>query len=158
MGSNSVKRSKKFRLENWAHSIRGFSGSNKREMEQKFEGNLYMQLLYAYLRAFVHIFDLGAHQPYRSSVLNYSLNCDGSVIFRAKFLVNAFVHYWLVDNDFSPLPVNVFKSFGVSLPFRSVLRETPPTSGLGEVVKLFVKYLNLSSVLSTDGFDNIEYS
>ncbi|XWS49709.1 hypothetical protein CRYUN_Cryun12cG0026500 [Craigia yunnanensis] len=157
LGSNSVKGSDKFRLENWAHSIWGFSGSNKREMEQKFEGNLYIQLLYAYLRAFVPIFDLGAHKPYRSSILNYSLKCDGSVIFRAKFLVDTFVHYWLVDNDFSPLPVNVIKSFGVSLPFRSVLGETPPTSGLGEVVKLFVKYLNLSSVFSIDGFDNIEY-
>ncbi|XP_021297440.1 uncharacterized protein LOC110426526 [Herrania umbratica] len=158
LDSNSVKRSKKFRLENWTHSIPGFSGLHKREMEQKFEGNLYIQLLYAYLHAFVPIFDLGAHQPYRSSILNYSLKCDGSVIFRAEFLVNVFVHYWLVDNDFSPLPVNVCKSFGVSFPFRSVLGETPPTSGLGEVVKLFVKYLNLSSVISTDGFGNIEHS
>lgn len=156
--SNTVKSSKKFRLETWTNSIRGFSGSNKRETEQKFEGNLYTQLLYAYLRAFVPIFDLGAHQPYRSSILNYSLKCDGWVIFRAEFLVNVFVHYWLVDNDFSPLPVNVCKSFGVSFPFRSVLGETPPTCGLGEVVKLFVKYLNLSLVISMDGLDNIEYS
>ncbi|PPS11840.1 hypothetical protein GOBAR_AA08798 [Gossypium barbadense] len=156
LDSNSVKRSSKFRLENWTRSIRGFSGSSKREMEQKFEGNPYIQLLYAYLRAFVPIFDLGAHQPYRSSILNYSLKCDGSVIVRAELLVNVFVHYWLVDNDFSPLPVNVCKSFGVSFPFRSMLGEIPPTSGLGEVVKLFVKYLNLSSVMSTDGFDNIE--
>lgn len=156
LDSNSVKRSSKFRLENWTRSIRGFSGSSKREMEQKFEGNLYIQLLYGYLRAFVPIFDLGAHQPYRSSILNYSLKCDGSVIVRAELLVNVFVHYWLVDNDFSPLPVNVCKSFGVSFPFRSMLGEIPPTSGLGEVVKLFVKYLNLSSVMSTDGFDNIE--
>ncbi|XVF13420.1 hypothetical protein REPUB_Repub08aG0206200 [Reevesia pubescens] len=156
--SNSVKRSKKFRLENWTHSIRGFSGSYKRDMEQKFEGNLYIQLLYAYLRAFVPIFDLGAHQLHRSSILNYSLKCDGSVIFCAEFFVYVLVHYWLVDNDFSPLPVNVCKSFGVSFPFRSVLGETPPTSGLGEVVKLFVKYLNLSSVISTDGFVNIDYS
>ncbi|XVE57620.1 hypothetical protein DITRI_Ditri04bG0104800 [Diplodiscus trichospermus] len=158
LDSTSIKGTKKFRLENWAHSIRGFSGSIKREMEQKFDGNLYIRLLYAYLRAFVPIFDLGAHQPYRSSILNYSLKCDGSVIFRAEFLVNIFVHYWLVDNDFSPLPVNACKSFGVSFPFRSVLGETPPTSGLGEVVKLFVKYLNLSSVISMDGFDNAGYS
>ncbi|OMO52532.1 hypothetical protein COLO4_37128 [Corchorus olitorius] len=158
LDSNSVKRSKRFTLENWTHSIRGFSGLNKREAEQKFEGNLYIRLLYAYLRAFVPIFDLGAHQPYRSSILNYSLKGDGSVIFRAEFLVNLFVHYWLVDNDFSPLPVKACKSYGVSFPFRSVLGETPPTSGLGEVVKLFVKYLTLSSVISTDGFDNVEHS
>ena len=70
---------------------------------------------------------------------------------RAEFVVNAFVHFWLVDNDFSPLPVNVLKSHGVSFPFRSVLGDTPPpASGLGEVVKLFVKYLNLSSVAVTE--------
>ncbi|KAE8708647.1 transcription factor MYB82-like [Hibiscus syriacus] len=157
LDSNSVKRSSKFRLEKWTRSIPGFSGSIKREMDQKLEGNLYIQLLYAYLRAFVPIFDLGAHQPYRSSILNHSLKCDGSVIIRAEFFVNVFVQYWLVDNDFSPLPVNVYKSFGVSFPFKLVLGEIPPTSGLGEVVKLFVKYLNLSSLMSMDGFDNIVY-
>lgn len=60
--------------------------------------------------------------------------------------MNVFMHFWLVDNDFSPFPVGVLKSLGVSFPFRSVSGETPPpASGLGEVVKLFVKYLNLSS-------------
>ncbi|KAE8671741.1 hypothetical protein F3Y22_tig00111941pilonHSYRG00227 [Hibiscus syriacus] len=68
--------------------------------------------------------------------------------FVPRFLVKVFVQYWLVENDFSPLPVNVCKSFGVSFPFRSVLGESPPTSGLGEVVKLFVKYLSLT-ILST---------
>ncbi|KAE8712952.1 flavonoid 3'-monooxygenase-like [Hibiscus syriacus] len=158
LDSNSVKRSSKFRLENWTRSIPGFSGSIKCEMDKKLEGDLYIQLLYAYLRVFVPIFDLGAHQPYRSSILNHSLKCDGSVIFRAEFFVNIFVQYWLVDNDFSPLPVTVCKSFGVWFPFKSVLGEIPPTSGLGEVVKLFVKYLNLSSLMSMDGFDSIEYN
>jgi|UniRef100_A0A2N9F136 hypothetical protein len=148
--SISIKRARKFRLDNWTSSIPGFSNS-KRGNEQRIECNLYLRLLYAYLRAFVPIHDLNAHQPYRSSLLHYASGYDGSVTMRAEFVVNAFIHFWLVDNDFSPLPVNVLKSHGVSFPFRSVLGETPPpTSGLGEVVKLFVKYLNLSSVAVTE--------
>ncbi|KAF3615251.1 hypothetical protein FXO38_35224 [Capsicum annuum] len=42
------------------------------------------------------------------------------------------------------------RSFGVSFPFRSVFGETPPISGLGEVVNVFVKYLNLSSSAPSD--------
>nr|XP_023887705.1 uncharacterized protein LOC111999825 [Quercus suber]POE67079.1 hypothetical protein CFP56_62402 [Quercus suber] len=148
--SISIKRARKFRLENWTSSIPGFSNS-KRGNEQRIECNLYLRLLYAYLRAFVPIHDLNAHQPYRSSLLHYASGYDGSATMRAEFVVNAFVHFWLVDNDFSPLPVNVLKSHGVSFPFRSVLGDTPPpSSGLGEVVKLFVKYLNLSSVAVTE--------
>ncbi|GLU05555.1 hypothetical protein SLE2022_226520 [Rubroshorea leprosula] len=154
----SIKRSKKSTLENWAYSIKGFSGSSKREIVQKAEGNLYMRLFFAYLHAFVPIFDLNMHQPYRSSILNHSLTCDSSVILRAEFMVDLFVHYWLVDNDFSPLPVNVFKSLGGSFRCRSVWCESQPTSALGELLKLFVKYLNLSSVAVTDGYESVEYS
>ncbi|KAL5551432.1 hypothetical protein UlMin_001608 [Ulmus minor] len=152
----SVKRSKRFKLENWVSSISGFS-SSRRGPEHKIECNLYVRLLYAYLRAFVPVYDLSSHQPYRSSLLHYSLNFDGSVIMQAEFLVNTFIHFWLVDNDFSPLPIDLCKSFGVNFAYRSVLGEIPPTAGLGEVVKLFVKYLNLSSVVRTDGNENVEH-
>ncbi|XP_021907933.1 uncharacterized protein LOC110822182 [Carica papaya] len=145
--SVSVKRSKKFRLENWTYSIRGSSSVNKREPERKLECNLYIRLLLAYLRSFVPVLDFRVHQSY-GSLLHYASGHDGSIISRAEFLVNTFVHYWLVDNDFSPLPVNVCKSFGVSFPSRLVLGETIPTSGLGEAVKLFVEYLNLSLMQS----------
>ncbi|XP_074303946.1 uncharacterized protein LOC141638434 [Silene latifolia] len=145
-GNVSVSSSRKFRLENWTSSISVLSSGIKRSPEQKGECNLYLRLLYAYLRNFVPMDDLSVHQPYRSSLLHYSPSFDDSVTLRAEFLVDVFVHYWLVDNDVSPLAVNVCKSFGVSFPFKSVLGETPPPSGLGEVVKLFVKYLNLSSV------------
>lgn len=151
--SVSVKRSKKFRLENWTYSIRGSSSVNKREPERKLECNLYIRLLLAYLRSFVPVLDFRVHQSY-GSLLHYASGHDGSIISRAEFLVNTFVHYWLVDNDFSPLPVNVCKSFGVSFPSRLVLGETIPTSGLGEAVKLFVEYLNLSLVARADGFEN----
>ncbi|XP_010529974.1 PREDICTED: uncharacterized protein LOC104806670 [Tarenaya hassleriana] len=149
----SVKRTNKFRLERWASSIRGFPGSSKRDPDLKQDCCIYLRLLYAYLKAFVPVFDLNAHQPYRISLLHYGNGCDGSVMTRAEFVVNVFVHYWLVDNDFSPFSVGTAKSFGLSFPFRSALDENPPTSGLEEVVKLLVKYLNLSWVTSGDGHE-----
>ncbi|PHT92771.1 hypothetical protein T459_00653 [Capsicum annuum] len=152
-----VRRSKRFRLENWAYSIPGLS-STKRGLEQKNEGNLYMRLLYSYLRAYVPVGDVKSHQPYRSSLLHYSFAYDTPFVEKAEFLVNTLIHFWLVDNDFSPLPMNLCKSFGVSLPFRSLFGETPPTSGLGEVVNVFVKYLNLSSSAPSDGADQVDYT
>ncbi|KAF6144360.1 hypothetical protein GIB67_024587, partial [Kingdonia uniflora] len=83
-----------------------------------------MRLLYAYLRNFVPKYGSEvAHQPYSSSLLHYSSRNDGSgsVLVQMEFMVNTFVHFWLVDNDFSPLAVNVCRSFGVAFPFRAVL-------------------------------------
>ncbi|KAM2937873.1 hypothetical protein FF1_037724 [Malus domestica] len=151
----SIKRNKRFKFENWVSSISGFS-STSRGAEVKIECNLYIRLLYAYLRSFVGVTDLNQQLPQRSSLLQYSSGYDSSVIAQAEFFVNALVNFWLVDNDFSPLPVNLCKSSGVSFPFRSVLGETPPTPGLGEVVKLFVKYLNLGLVVHRDGNENME--
>ncbi|XP_015083569.1 uncharacterized protein LOC107026942 [Solanum pennellii] len=153
----SVRRSRRFRLENWAYSIPGLS-STKRGMEQKNEGDLYMRLLYAYLRAYVPVADMKAHQPYRSSLLHYSFSYETPIVEKAEFMVNTLIYFWLVDNDFSPLPVNLCKSFGVTFPFRSVLGEIPPTSGLGEVVNVCVKYLNLSSIASSDKIDQVDYT
>ncbi|KAF5957404.1 hypothetical protein HYC85_004629 [Camellia sinensis] len=152
-----VRRSRKFRLENWASSFPGLSTNKRGGSEQKVECGLYLRLLYSYLRAFVPI-SVNTHQPYRSSLLHYNSSYDNYVVDQAEFIVNALKHFWLVDNDFSPVPVNVCKSFGGSFPFRSVLGETPPTSGLGEVVNLFVKYLNLSSVALTEVSDQVECS
>ncbi|KAL7165057.1 hypothetical protein ACSBR2_040862 [Camellia fascicularis] len=152
-----VRRSRKFRLENWASSFPGLSTNKRGGSEQKVECGLYLRLLYSYLRAFVPI-SVNTHQPYRSSLLHYNSSYDNSVVDQAEFIVNTLKHFWLIDNDFSPVPVNVCKSFGGSFPFRSVLGETPPTSGLGEVVNLFVKYLNLSSVAFTEVSDQVECS
>ena len=109
--------------------------SVKRGSEQTTECNLYMHLPYA---IFVHLclymiwllINLtGAHcfitRQFMMVLLCYKLN----------FLVYTLIYFWMVDNDFSPLSVNVNKSFRVSFSFRPVLGETPPTSGLGEVVK-----------------------
>lgn len=157
MNTIPIQKKKRFRLESWT-LIKGFPGSSKRDSNQKLECNLYVKILYSYLKAFVPVFDLNAHQPYRSSLLQYGNGYDGSVMARAEFLVNLFVHYWIVENDFSPFPVVTAKSFGVSPPFRSAVEEIPPTCGLEEVVKLLVKYLNLSWVTSGVGSENyIEY-
>ncbi|KAL8539838.1 hypothetical protein ACS0TY_001439 [Phlomoides rotata] len=157
-GSETVKvqQTKKFRLENWSYSIPGLS-SIKREIEKKTEGNLYLRLLYAYLHSFVPSQDLYVHQPYRSSLLHYSPGYDGSSIERAEFVINTMIHFWLVDNDFSPLSPGLCKATGVTFPFKSVLGETPPTSGLGDVINVFIKYLNLSSLEATNGPSQSEY-
>ncbi|KAF6147598.1 hypothetical protein GIB67_031589 [Kingdonia uniflora] len=119
-----------------------------------------MRLLYVYLRNFVpkHGSEV-AHQPYRSSLLHYSWRYYGfrSVLVQMEFMVNTFVHFWLVDNDFSSLSVNVCRSFGVVFPFRVVLGETPSTLGLGEVVMLFVKYLNSGLVRLNRGSEGAQH-
>lgn len=153
--SSVTERPKKFKLENWTSSIPCFSHS-KHGNERNVEGNddLYMRLLYAYLRAFVPTCDLNSHQPYRGSLLHYGYGNDGSVLYRAEFFVNVLMNYWLVDSDFSPLNVNVCKSWGLSLKLRLVPGETPPTPNLGEVVKLLVKYLNLSASAVKEGIEH----
>ncbi|XP_051115290.1 uncharacterized protein LOC127240588 isoform X2 [Andrographis paniculata] len=147
---------KKSRLENWSYSIPGLS-SSKRETEKKPESNLYARLLYAYLHSFVSVQDVNVYQPYRSSLLHYSPGYDSCAKDRAEFVINTLIHFWLVDNDFSPLPVSLCKAFGISFPFRSVLGETPPTPGLGDVINVFVKYLNLNIQTAMDGMNLIEY-
>ncbi|KZV45958.1 hypothetical protein F511_10648 [Dorcoceras hygrometricum] len=151
-----VQRTRKFRLENWSTSIPGLS-SAKRGTEKKNETNLYIQLLYIYLHSFVPVGKLNVHQPYYRSVLRCSTGYDNSATERAEFVVNTFIHFWLVDNDFSPLPVGLCKSSGVSFPFNSVLGETPPTAGLGDVLNVFVKYLNSISILVSKESDEIDY-
>ncbi|KAK1435923.1 hypothetical protein QVD17_01696 [Tagetes erecta] len=159
----SSRVSKRFRLENWAYkSIPVFGNAGKtrgNEAKNRDGGNLYIRLLHAYLRFFVPLSDLNAQSPYRSSLLHYSSTYDSSVLDNAEFFVQTIIHFWIVDNDFSPLPVKQCKAFGVVLPLRSVLAELPPSAGLGEVVNVFVKYLN-SSLLpnSVEGFDQVELS
>ncbi|XP_019173498.1 PREDICTED: uncharacterized protein LOC109169059 [Ipomoea nil] len=140
----SVKRSREFRFKNWAYSIPHLS-NNKPGTEWKKDGNLYARLLFAYLHAYVYMHDLNAHQPYCSSLLHYSSVYNTFVAEQAEFFFNTLIHFWLVDNDFSPLPVNLCKMYGVLKLFHPVLNETPPNSRLCEVVNVLVKYLNLNS-------------
>ncbi|KAI3522326.1 hypothetical protein L1887_00016 [Cichorium endivia] len=157
----STRVSKRFRLENWAYkSIPVFGNAGKprgNEQKNSDSGNLYIRLLYAYLRFFVPLGDLNAHSPYRSSLLHYSSTYNSCVIENAEFFVHTLIHFWIVDNDFSPLSVKLCKSFGVVLPLRSILAELPPTAGLGEVVNVFVKYLNSSLVPNgVEGCDQVK--
>ncbi|RRT53622.1 hypothetical protein B296_00012702 [Ensete ventricosum] len=144
--ANVVRKSRKFRLQKWTSSLPVLCSSSRR-YGQKPECNLYLQLLYAYLHAFVPKNRL-SYQPYRSSLLHYSLSYDDTAFQQAEFLVYTFVHFWMIDNDFSPLPVNVCRSFGWSFPYKAVLGEAPPTAGLGDVLKVLVKYLNCDSTVS----------
>lgn len=153
--SLSIRKVSKFRLENWASSLPVFSSS--RRGESKTDCNLYMWLLYAYLRRYVPAYDLNVHQPYRSSIRHYPSNYDGSVMMQAEFVINTFVHFWLIDNDFSPVAISMSKAIGLSFPLHSVLSENPPVSGLGELVKLFVKYVNMSFVVAAEGSDVADY-
>lgn len=68
-------------------------------------------------------------------------------------MVYTLINFWLVGNDFLPLSLNVCNSFGVNFSFRSLVGETNPTEGLGEIVNVFVKYLNLISMQPNDGLD-----
>nr|GMD74949.1 Sphingomyelin phosphodiesterase like [Ipomoea batatas] len=151
-----VKRSREFRFKNWAYSIPNLS-NNKPGTEWKKDGNLYAHLLFAYLHAYVYMHDLNAHQPYCSSLLHYSSVYNTFVAERAEFFVNTLIHFWLVDNDFSPLPVNLCKMYGVLKLFHPVLNETPPNSRLCEVVNVLVKYLNLNSFTLAGGNNNFSY-
>ncbi|KAJ6822222.1 uncharacterized protein M6B38_389945 [Iris pallida] len=141
----TVRKSRRFRLENWTSSLPSIVAPNRRPGGKR-GCDLYLRLLYAYLRAFVPKRGLGSYQPYRSSLLHYSSSYDCSAFAQAEFFVHALVHFWMVDNDFSPFPVAVCRSVGVSFPFRAVLGETPPTPGLGDVLKLLVKYMNCGLV------------
>ncbi|XP_075522943.1 uncharacterized protein LOC142555754 isoform X1 [Primulina tabacum] len=151
-----VQRTKKFRLENWSKSFPGLSNA-KRGTEKKTESNLYIQLIYIYLHSFVPFGDLNTHQAYYRSILHYSTGYDNSAIERAEFVVYTFIHFWLVDNDFSPLPVGLCKSFGITFPLNSVLGETPPAAGLADVLNVFVKYLNLNSIPPSKESDQIDH-
>ncbi|KAF5193943.1 sphingomyelin phosphodiesterase [Thalictrum thalictroides] len=152
-----AKKSRRFRLEKWTSSIPVLAGGVSRgPAGQSLGCGLYIRLLYAYLHAFVPNYGVETHQPYRSSLLHYSSGYDGSLVLQMEFMVYTLIHFWLVDNDFSPLSVNVCKSFGMKFPFRAVLGETPPTSGLGEVLMLFVKYLNSSWVALNHGSETID--
>ncbi|KAK9075705.1 hypothetical protein SSX86_004034 [Deinandra increscens subsp. villosa] len=156
----STSASKGFRFYNWAYRSNLFFGNGSKssgnEQKNRISGDLYIRLLRAYLCYFVPLSDLNAQSPYRSSLLHYSSSYDTTVLEKAEFFVHTLIHFWIVDNDFSPLPVNLCKSFGVVFPIRPILAEHPPTAGLGEVVNVFVKYLNSSLHLtSNEGCDQM---
>ncbi|XP_020585221.1 uncharacterized protein LOC110027916 [Phalaenopsis equestris] len=156
-GSDDIlapKSRRKSRLESWTSSLPVLVYASRRS-GHKTEVSLYLRLFYSYMCAFVPKCGLGSHQPYRSSLLHYSSSCDISLFEQAEFLVYALIHFWLVDNDFSPLALNVCRSFGISFRHRALIVETPPTAGLGEMVKLFVKYFSSCLVVGAEGSSKV---
>ncbi|KAK9142907.1 hypothetical protein Syun_012307 [Stephania yunnanensis] len=151
-----VGKTRRSKLENWTSSLTVLAGAT-RVPGQKKELTLYMRLLCAYLLAFLPNYRSDPNQPYRSSLLHYSSGLDDSFLKQTEFFVHALIQFWLIDNDFSPLPLNASQTAGVSLPLRVVLG-TPPTPGLGEVVGLFVKYLNSSLNAGPNVSEHAEYA
>ncbi|TVU31698.1 hypothetical protein EJB05_23396, partial [Eragrostis curvula] len=136
------------RLESWVSTLASTAG---RGAKQKAERPLYLKLLYAYLKEFVP----GACVPSRGGCgtllrRTFSEVADAAESFRrAEFFVHTLVQFWLVGDDFSPLPVHTRRECG--LPLQSLksrahaaVTERSPSPGLGNAVKLFVMYLNKS--------------
>uniref|UniRef100_A0A0A9DHG5 Sphingomyelin phosphodiesterase 4 n=1 Tax=Arundo donax TaxID=35708 RepID=A0A0A9DHG5_ARUDO len=133
------------RIESWVSTL---ATTTIRKPCQKPESSLYLKLLYAYLREFVPV----ARTPLRGmggggSILHRT-GSDGSgaaeSFARAEFLLHTLVQFWLVRDDFSPLPVQTSRALSLRLPSRAraELSERPPSPGLGDAVKLLVMFLN----------------
>ena len=134
-------KNRRFKLESWTSSWRetGLSRSKK-------GCGLYLKLLYEFLQKFVPKNNsFSGNQSHRSSLLHCSSTHDNSEILRAEFIVYTLVNFWMVGNDFSPLPQSL-----CSLPLQPLMAETPPVAGLTRYVQLLVTYLNSSLSGSND--------
>jgi hypothetical protein len=134
------------RLERWVSTIASTAGRSSKQKAQK---PLYLKLLYAYLKEFVP----GACVPSRGGTLlrrTFSEAADAAVSSRrTEFFVHTLVQFWLVRDDFSPLPVQTCRAYGIplhTLQFcaQTTVVERSPSPGLGNAVKLLVMYLNKS--------------
>uniref|UniRef100_A0A452YW20 Uncharacterized protein n=1 Tax=Aegilops tauschii subsp. strangulata TaxID=200361 RepID=A0A452YW20_AEGTS len=146
-------------LESLVSTLASTAGRNP---DRKPDRSLYLKLLYAYLKEFVPSdcapprggFGTLLHRNVRDGV-------DAAGSFRrAEFFVHTLVQFWLVGDDFSPLPVRTCRSYG--LPLLSLLSRSNPTlserlpaPGLGDAVKLLVMYLNRSSVCKLADAGNV---
>jgi sphingomyelin phosphodiesterase 4 len=138
------------RLESWVSTI---SPAARRNRDEKPHTSLYLRLLYAYLKEFVPS-DCAPPRGGCGTLLHRNARdgVDAAESFRrAEFLVHALVQFWLVGNDFSPLPLQTSRAYGLPLlsllsRANATLSERLPVPGLGDVVKLLVMYLNSSGV------------
>ncbi|NP_001146313.1 uncharacterized protein LOC100279889 [Zea mays] len=132
------------RLETWVSTL---ATTAIRKSGQKPENSLYLRLLYAYLREFVPTRTPPVNMSGGGTLLHRapSHGVDAIDSFaRAEFFLHTLVHFWLVGDDFSPLPKQTCHALGLRLPSRAHadLSERPPSPGLGDAVKLLVMYLN----------------
>ncbi|XP_047096440.1 uncharacterized protein LOC124708837 [Lolium rigidum] len=134
------------RLESWVSTI---APTSSRNPDEKPHTSLYLKLLHAYLKEFVPS-DCAPPRGGCGTLLHQNSRDAAESFRRAEFLVHTLVQFWLVGNDFSPLPVQASRAYG--LPLLSLLSranvtlsERLPAPGLGNAVKLLVMYLNRSS-------------
>lgn len=136
------------RLESWVSNLASTAG---RSSKQKVERPLYLKLLYAYLKEFVP----GSCVPARGGCgtllrRTFSEAADATESFRrAEFFVHTLLQFWLVGDDFSPLPVQTLRAYGFPLQSlqpraQTTITERLPSPGLGNAVKLLVMYVNKS--------------
>ncbi|CAN6296904.1 unnamed protein product [Urochloa humidicola] len=132
------------RLESWVSTL---ATTAIRKPGHKPESSLYLKLLYAYLTDLVPTRTPMARTGGAGTLLHRAPN-DGvdalDSFARAEFLLHTLVQFWLVGDDFSPLPMQACHALGLRLPprARAELSERPPSPGLGDAVKLLVIYLN----------------
>ncbi|RCV47043.1 hypothetical protein SETIT_9G579000v2 [Setaria italica] len=133
------------RLESWVSNL---ATTAIRKPGHKPESSLYLKLLYAYLTHFVPARTPPGRMVVGAGTLLHRTANDGvdaaESFARAEFLLHTLVQFWLVGDDFSPLPVQACQALGLRLPSRAraELSERPPSPGLGDAVKLLVMYLN----------------
>jgi hypothetical protein len=75
--------------------------------------------------------------------------------------VHTIVQFWLVGDDFSPLPVQACRAYGLPLHTlqpraQTTVTERPPSAGLGNAVKLLVMYLSKSCGTIVDAINVFE--
>ncbi|OEL12592.1 hypothetical protein BAE44_0026389 [Dichanthelium oligosanthes] len=132
------------RLETWVSTL---ATTAVRKPGQKPESSLYLKLLYAYLSEFVPTLTPQGRMGGGGTLLHRTPN-DGvdavQSFARVEFLLHTLVQFWLVGDDFSPLPVQTRHAVGLRLTSRAraELSERPLSPGLGDAVKLLVMYLN----------------
>ncbi|KAM0885681.1 hypothetical protein ACQ4PT_030181 [Festuca glaucescens] len=144
--SNPTHKSRS-RIESWVSTLAPTAGAT-RKPGNKPEPCLYLKLLYAYLREFVPT--AASTPPRRPSgtllqrTASEETAAEADPFARAEFFLHTLIQFWLVGDDFSPLPVQTYRAFGLKLPSRAraELSEQPPSPGLGDAVKLLVMYLN----------------
>ncbi|CAO1939784.1 unnamed protein product, partial [Urochloa humidicola] len=139
--------SSRSRLETWVSTL---ATTAIRKPGHKPGSSLYLNLLYAYLTDLVPtrtpMSRTGGPGTLLHRAPNHGVDAALDSFARAEFLLHTLVHFWLVGDDFSPLPVQTCHALGLRLPPRARARaeliERPPSPGLGDAVKLLVMYLN----------------
>uniref|UniRef100_A0ACD5WP53 Uncharacterized protein n=1 Tax=Avena sativa TaxID=4498 RepID=A0ACD5WP53_AVESA len=135
------------RIESWVSTLAP-TGAGTRKPGQKPDPCLYLKLLHAYLSEFVPTSTSTPSRRPTGTLLQRTASeeaTDSADPFaRAEFFLHTLVQFWLVGDDFSPLPVQTYRAFGLKLPSRAraELNEQPPSPGLGDTVKLLIMYLN----------------